>query len=66
MTESKLQIDQFGNKWWFNENRQLHRENGPAVEHSDGNKFWYINDKCHREDGPAREYADGRKSWWYQ
>ena len=29
-----------------------------------GNKFWYLNDKCHREDGPAVEYADGDKFWF--
>ena len=29
-----------------------------------GNKFWYLNDKCHREGGPAVEYADGDKFWF--
>ena len=23
---------------------QLHREDGPAIEHSDGSKGWYLND----------------------
>lgn len=32
--------------------------------YDNGNKEWFLNDKCHREDGPAIEYADGSK-WWY-
>jgi hypothetical protein len=49
---------------WRNENRQLHREDGPAVELVDGTRGWYINDKIHRVDGPAIEAADGTRSWW--
>ena len=41
-----------------------HREDGPAVEYSDGSKSWYLNGKLHREDGPAIEGADGSKSWY--
>ena len=42
----------------------LHREDGPAVERSDGTKFWCINDKFHRADGPAIEYSNGDKNWY--
>jgi NTP pyrophosphatase (non-canonical NTP hydrolase) len=45
-------------------NDELHREDGPAVEYSNGDKRWYLNDELHREDGPAVEYADGTKYWW--
>jgi len=45
-------------------NRQLHREDGPAVEYEDGSKVWFIDGKKHRVDGPAIEHADGDK-WWY-
>jgi hypothetical protein len=34
-----------------------------VVEHSDGEKVWYLNGQYHREDGPAREWADGEKQW---
>ena len=34
------------------------------VTDTDGNKFWYLNDKLHRIDGPAIEYADGRRYWY--
>ena len=42
----------------------LHRENGPAVEYADGDKYWFINGKEHREDGPAIEKANGDKFWF--
>jgi hypothetical protein len=32
--------------------------------HTNGDKFWYLNDKLHREDGPAVEYSNGDKSWY--
>ena len=44
---------------------QLHREDGPAIEQANGNKWWYRNGQQHREDGPAIEWADGDK-WWYR
>jgi hypothetical protein len=45
-------------------NNKLHREDGPAVEHSDGHKAWFLNGQRHREDGPAIEYSDGHKVWY--
>ena len=45
-------------------NDKLHREDGPAIEYSNGSKEWYLNDNLHREDGPAAEYADGTKYWY--
>jgi hypothetical protein len=44
-------------------NGQLHREDGPAVELSDGSKCWYRNGQLHRDCGPAIEYPDGYKAW---
>ena len=41
----------------------LHREDGPAEECVNGNKFWHRNGKLHREDGPAAEYVNGDKFW---
>ena len=31
---------------------------------SEGNKFWYLNDKLHRVDGPAVECSSGDKYWY--
>jgi len=48
---------------WRNESGQLHREDGPAIEHLEGAKEWWLNGQRHREDGPA---IDGKhcKAWW--
>ena len=39
-----MEVDEFGNKTWFL-NGNLHREDGPAIEWSDGTKCWYLNDE---------------------
>ena len=52
---------------WFKPGTNiLHREDGPAVECSDGNKFkaWYKSGMRHRLDGPAREWYNGDKEWY--
>ena len=52
-----------GSKEWCL-NGKLHREDGPAVEHTNGTKCWYLNGQRHREDGPAIEWAGGTKHWY--
>lgn len=49
-------------EWWLNDKR--HREDGPAVEDTDGNKEWWVDGGLHREDGPAIDEIDGEKQWW--
>ena len=39
-------IDKDGTKWYRNEQGQLHRTDGPAVEWADGSKEWWVNGKC--------------------
>lgn len=51
-------------RFFYNKKFQLHRDNGPAIEYSNGDRVWYQNDKRHRIDGPAVEYENGYKSWW--
>jgi hypothetical protein len=53
-------------KIWRNKEGQKHRGNDkPAVEYSNGTKFWYINGNLHREnDKPAIEYKNGDKEWY--
>ena len=63
MKEYKVEVTENSTKW-YNPKGQLHREDGPAVEYTDGYKSYYINDKRHREDGPAMEYTDGSKSYY--
>jgi hypothetical protein len=42
-----------------------HREDGPAIIHKNGDKFWFIDGKRHREDGPAVEHNNGDKEWFF-
>jgi hypothetical protein len=58
------EIYENGNKSWYNEEGELHREGDPAVEYINGDKYWYENDKCHRLDGPAIEKENGDKEWY--
>ena len=51
-------------KRWYKDGK-LHREDGPAVELTDGYKGWYKDNQYHREDGPAIEWPSGVKSWWF-
>ena len=55
-------IENDGNKYWHL-NGQLHRIDGPAIEHANGTKDWYKHGKLHREDGPALEH-NGTKIWY--
>jgi len=63
MLEYTVTENKFGTKFW-NLNGKLHREDGPAIEYTDGSTEWYVNGELHREDGPACEYTDGDKYWF--
>jgi hypothetical protein len=64
MTHSKCEISSNGTKRWFNDEGQLHRLNGPAVEYADGDESWWIEDEIHRLDGPAFKTLAGYEDWW--
>ena len=49
---------------WFDQDGKRHREDGPAIEWENGDKFWFLHGKRHREDGPAIEHATGAKYWY--
>ena len=60
----RIEFDNRGNRYYRNAARQPHRIGGPAIELTDGTKFWYQNGRLHREDGPAIEWPSGAKSWY--
>ena len=62
MKEYTVKVFDNKTEWYFE--GKLHREDGHAVEWSDGDKHWYKNGKRHREDGPAIEYNNGYKAWY--
>lgn len=57
-------IDEYGNQLWFNEDGELHREDGPAVLDTIGAEEWYLNGKRHREDGPAYLHPGVSEEWY--
>ena len=46
-----IKIDKFGNKFFYNTAQLLHREDGPAIEYTNGTKCWYRNGLCHVKAG---------------
>jgi hypothetical protein len=34
-----------GSRFWYTEHRQLHRADGPAIEHADGSRSWWLYDR---------------------
>jgi hypothetical protein len=66
MTPQYIRINEFGTKRYYKDKEMtiFHREDGPAIEYTDGYKGWYLNGKRHRVDGPAIEYPDGVKEWY--
>ena len=64
MKQYKVTIDEKGTTRWYNIQDQLHREEGPAIECSNGTKSWWVNDQRHREEGPAIEWSNGSKEWY--
>ena len=66
MKAQYIEITETGHKFYYSdrEMKNLHREDGPAVEYVNGDRVWYLNGLFHREDGPAVQWEDGPK-WWY-
>ncbi len=48
----------------YYKNKLIHREDSPAIEWNNGDKFWYKNGLLHRLNGPAVEYSNGDKEWY--
>ena len=53
-----------GDTFHYNHQGQSHNPTGPAFEHTDGFKAYYINGVRHREDGPAYEHPSGTKKYY--
>jgi hypothetical protein len=66
MQTYKVTVDRDKTIRWYNDKKELHRLDGPAIEDADGDKEWWVNGKRHRLDGPAIEWADGYKGWWVE
>ena len=60
----RIDVDTHGTRRYYNCTGRYHRDEGPAVEYTNGTKYWYQNGLPHRIDGPAIEYKSGHKEWW--
>jgi hypothetical protein len=51
MTPQYILINEFGSKYYHKDKEMtiLHREDGPAVEWTNGVKYWYLNDVSYTE-----------------
>ena len=58
-----LIIEDDGTTGWYKDDK-LHREDGPAVVYSNGDKVWALNGEPHRVNGPAAVYFCGNKLWY--
>jgi len=63
---TKFEINEYNEKRYLNDEGQHHRLDGPAIENSDGTKFWYINGNAHRNIDPSDEFSNGEKQWWFK
>ena len=66
MAKEYTKVDKLGSKSYFKDPVKtiLHRRDGPAIEHYEGSKQWWVNGRRHRLDGPAFEYSFGDREWY--
>jgi hypothetical protein len=62
--ENYNRFEQYENKICYYLNDKLHRKDGPAIEASNGTKYWCKEGLLHRDDGPAAEHFNGSKVWY--
>jgi hypothetical protein len=63
--EGVLEVSSIDTKRWRDKEGRLHRLDGPAVTHADGDRSWYTHGKLHRDDGPALDWpSEGIKQWF--
>lgn len=51
---------------YFNDDNDIHREDGPAIIERNGTEKWCQHGRLHRENEPAVVYPNGGKEWWYE
>lgn len=61
MNKHGRHVEKSGNVVWYLHGK-FHREGGPAIEWSDGDKGWFHHGDLHRLDGPAMESEN--EEWW--
>jgi hypothetical protein len=62
INDSQLIEDSLTKQWY--KRSWLHRLDGPAYEHINGEKVWYFEGKFHCETGPAIIRSNGDLEWY--
>lgn len=62
--ESHYQKLDNGEEFWYDDNGNYHRTDGPAYIYH-GSEWWYFHGKQHRVGGPAYESINGVKVWYF-
>lgn len=55
-----------GSYWFHQVNSVTHKEDGPAITHHNGSRYWLINGIYHRLDGPAKSYYHNIRDQWIE
>jgi hypothetical protein len=52
MAKQYIRINDLGSKYYFKDKEMkiIHREDGPAVERINGDKYWYLNNVSYTEE----------------
>lgn len=61
---AEIVIDERGTKYYFNDETQFHRDDGPAIIHKDGSKSWYVNGEANDPKNPSVFFANGIFLWY--
>jgi hypothetical protein len=59
-----IQIGSSGTKWYHDSDGEFHRDEGPAIEYSNGDKHYYQHGILHRDDGPAIDDVGNYKKYY--
>ena len=60
MNKSICKVSHNGDKYWYF-NNHIHREDGPAIEYTNGDCEFWLYGLRHRLDGPAVDWADDKQ-----
>ena len=60
----RVEVDEYGNRRYYNSAGYLHRDEGPAVITRSGTKMWFQNGWLHRIGKPAVVYPNGNGYWY--
>lgn len=58
-------VDTAGTVRYYDTKGRPHREDGPAVQYTNGAEYWYYRGTRHREGGPAIWVSENEYAWFH-